>query len=94
MNARGLLLSESAEFYAKPELEIYADDVLCAHGATAGALDQDLLFYLRTRGINESEAKALLTRAFIAEPVAQIAHEALRAAIMTRCEAWLASSVS
>jgi Fe-S cluster assembly protein SufD len=92
MNARGLLLSESAEFYAKPELEIYADDVLCAHGATAGQLDQDLLFYLRARGINEHAAKALLTKAFLAEPVEQIANEALRAAMMARCEAWLSEN--
>ncbi len=94
MSARGLLLSESAEFDAKPELEIYADDVLCAHGVTAGQLDRDLLFYLRARGIPESEAKALLTWAFIGEAVELIEFEPLRAAIMARCEAWLAENLS
>jgi Fe-S cluster assembly protein SufD len=94
MNARGLLLSDNAEFDAKPELEIYADDVLCAHGATAGALDENLLFYLRARGISEAEAKALLTQAFIGEAVEKIEFAPLRQAVMARCTAWLAEHMS
>lgn len=88
MQHHALLLEDGAEVFAKPELEIYADDVECAHGNTCGALDGDQLFYLRQRGIPETEAKALLTQAFVAEalesapdPVAEI----LRAA----AEAWL-----
>jgi Fe-S cluster assembly protein SufD len=94
MNARGLLLSDRAEFDAKPELEIYADDVLCAHGATAGALDENLLFYLRARGIIESEAKSLLTQAFIGEAVEKIEFEPLREAVMARATAWLKENMS
>lgn len=67
MQHNALLLAEGAEVFAKPELEIHADDVQCAHGNTCGALDLAQLFYLRQRGIPESEAKALLTEAFIAE---------------------------
>ncbi|MCL2468699.1 MAG: Fe-S cluster assembly protein SufD [Alphaproteobacteria bacterium] len=63
--ARALLLSENASFDARPELEIYADDVKCSHGASTGALDEAALFYLRSRGIPEDEARAMLTRAFI-----------------------------
>jgi Fe-S cluster assembly protein SufD len=65
--SRALLLSETAEFDAKPELKIYADDVQCAHGATAGEIDNDLLFYLRARGIPETQARAILATAFIGE---------------------------
>ena len=64
-----LLLNEGAEVDAKPELEIYADDVQCAHGNTVGALDDEQLFYIRSRGIAEVEAKALLMRAFLGEVV-------------------------
>jgi Fe-S cluster assembly protein SufD len=63
---------------AKPELEIYADDVSCAHGNTVGALDEDALFYARQRGIPEPEAKALLTEAFIGEVIDRIEHEGAR----------------
>ncbi|MEZ5947438.1 MAG: SufD family Fe-S cluster assembly protein [Hyphomonas sp.] len=67
MQHNALLLEEGAEVFAKPELEIYADDVECAHGNTSGALDANQLFYMRQRGIGEAEARALLTEAFIAE---------------------------
>ena len=67
MQHNALLLEEGAEVFAKPELEIYADDVECAHGNTSGALDANQLFYMRQRGISEAEARALLTEAFIAE---------------------------
>src|SRR5262249_27761857 len=65
MMTRALLLSDNAEADNKPELEIFADDVACGHGATSGALDEDLLFYLRARGLREKEAQALLIRAFV-----------------------------
>ncbi|MFC3069906.1 Fe-S cluster assembly protein SufD [Phenylobacterium soli] len=78
MEHHALILSDRAEVDAKPELEIYADDVSCSHGNTVGALDEDALFYARQRGIPEAEAKALLTEAFIGEVVDRIAHEGAR----------------
>jgi len=64
-----LLLSDDAEADNKPELEIFADDVTCGHGATTGALDESLLFYLRARGLAEKEAEALLIQAFVGEAI-------------------------
>lgn len=78
MGHHALILSDRAEVDAKPELEIYADDVSCAHGNTVGALDDDALFYARQRGIPEDEARALLTEAFIGEVVDRIGHEPAR----------------
>ncbi|WP_296599278.1 Fe-S cluster assembly protein SufD [Phenylobacterium sp.] len=78
MGHHALILSDRAEVDAKPELEIYADDVSCAHGNTVGALDEDALFYARQRGMPEDEARALLTEAFIGEVVDRIAYEAAR----------------
>jgi Fe-S cluster assembly protein SufD len=72
--AKALLLGEAAEADLKPELEIFADDVKCAHGAAVGDLDADSLFYLRARGIPEAEARGLLLRAFLEDAVAQIAN--------------------
>ena len=63
--SRAILLSENAIANAKPELEIYADDVICAHGATVGEIDDDQLFYLKSRGISEKKAKQILIRAFL-----------------------------
>jgi Fe-S cluster assembly protein SufD len=68
-SSHNLLLSADAEIDTKPELEIYADDVKCSHGATTGQLDPGALFYLRSRGIGEHDARALLTRAFAASVV-------------------------
>jgi Fe-S cluster assembly protein SufD len=76
--AKALLLSETAEADLKPELEIFADDVKCAHGAAIGDLDADSLFYLRARGIPDVEARALLIRAFLEDTVAGIARDDLR----------------
>jgi FeS assembly protein SufD len=87
--AQTLLLSDAAEFDAKPELEIYADDVKCNHGATTGAIDEDLLFYLRARGIPEPAAKALLIQAFIGEVLDRVEHEGLRQALEAKAAAWL-----
>ncbi len=84
MMTHGLLLSEDAEFDAKPELEIYADDVQCAHGATSGELDEDYLFYLQSRGIPENEAKAMLISAFVAEAVETVDNELIRDILIER----------
>jgi Fe-S cluster assembly protein SufD len=89
MMTRALLLSEEAEAVNKPELEIFADDVVCGHGATAGALDPGLKFYLMSRGISEKEAEALLIQAFIGEVVEEIAHEGVREVLMNAAIAWL-----
>jgi Fe-S cluster assembly protein SufD len=78
MGHHALILSDKAEVDAKPELEIYADDVSCAHGNTIGALDEEQLFYIRQRGVPEAEARALLTTAFVGEVVERIVHEAAR----------------
>jgi Fe-S cluster assembly protein SufD len=91
MLTNALLLSETAEADAKPELEIFADDVVCGHGATAGALDEDLLFYLKARGIPPKEAEALLIQAFIGDAVEGIEHAGLREVLMENVAGWLAA---
>jgi len=78
MGHHALILSDRAEVDGKPELEIYADDVACAHGNTVGALDDDALFYAGQRGIPEPEARAMLTAAFLAEVVDRIEHQGAR----------------
>lgn len=87
--AKALLLGTRAEADLKPELEILADDVKCAHGAAVGELDADSLFYLRSRGIPESEARLLLIRAFLEESVAEIARDDVRAAAWSFIESAL-----
>jgi Fe-S cluster assembly protein SufD len=89
MGSHALMLSEEAEADNKPELEIYADDVQCGHGATAGDLDEDLLFYLRARGIPRAEAEALLVQAFVGEAIEGIEHAGLREALMEAVDGWL-----
>jgi Fe-S cluster assembly protein SufD len=89
MATHALLLSETAEADNKPELEIFADDVQCGHGATSGDLDEDLLFYLKARGIPPKEAEALLIQAFVGEAVEGIEHAGLRDALMGEVVAWL-----
>jgi Fe-S cluster assembly protein SufD len=76
---QNLLLSEDAEADTKPQLEIYADDVKCSHGATVGQLDADAVFYLRSRGLDEAAARGLLTYAFAREIIEQVKVPALRA---------------
>lgn len=88
-SSNALLLSETAEFDAKPELEIFADDVVCGHGATSGALSEDHLFYLRARGIPEAQAKALLIAAFAGEAFDEVAHEGVREALAELTRGWL-----
>jgi Fe-S cluster assembly protein SufD len=89
MMTRALLLSDEAEADNKPELEIFADDVTCGHGATTGALDESLLFYLRARGLSEKEAQALLIQAFVGEAVEQIASDGLRELAISAAQRWL-----
>jgi Fe-S cluster assembly protein SufD len=83
-----LLLDENAQFLAKPELEIYADDVKCSHGSTSGEIDDNQLFYLRARGVPEDTAKTLLVLAFLAEALDEIADSAFADDLRTRLEAW------
>lgn len=78
MGHHALILSERAEVDAKPELLIYADDVQCAHGNTIGALDEDAIFYARQRGIPDTDARAMLTEAFIGEVIDRIVHDGAR----------------
>jgi len=91
MMTRALLLSDEAEIDNKPELEIFADDVSCGHGATAGALDETLLFYLMARGLPEQEAQALLIEAFVGEAIEAIADDGLREAAAGAARRWLAA---
>jgi Fe-S cluster assembly protein SufD len=90
MMTRALLLSDEAEADNKPELEIFADDVTCGHGATTGALDESLLFYLRARGLSEKEAQALLIQAFVGEAIESIASDTLRELAISAAQRWLA----
>ena len=88
--AQVLMLSPDAEFDYKPELEIHADDVICGHGSTAAELDEDLLFYLRTRGIPLEEARALLIESFIGEAIDKVEDERLREALSSLAKQRLA----
>ena len=87
--SQSLLLDEDAQFYAKPELEIYADDVICSHGSTSGAIDDEALFYLRSRGIPESESQDLLVLAFLAQAIEEIEDQTIADDILARLEGWL-----
>jgi Fe-S cluster assembly protein SufD len=87
--AQALLLSETAEFDSKPELEIFADDVVCGHGATSGQIDEDLLFYLESRGLPEEQARALLIQAFVGEAFEVLDDETLRDAFAATAADWL-----
>jgi Fe-S cluster assembly protein SufD len=89
METRALLLSDEAEIDNKPELEIFADDVTCGHGATSGALDETLLFYLRARGLPEKDAQTLLIQAFVGEAIEAIADDRLREAATSAAVRWL-----
>ncbi|HEY1541530.1 MAG TPA: Fe-S cluster assembly protein SufD [Xanthobacteraceae bacterium] len=89
MMTQALLLSDKAEADNKPELEIFADDVQCGHGATSGRLDDNLLFYLKARGIPAKEAEALLIQAFVGEAIDGIGHEGMRELLSARVAAWL-----
>lgn len=88
-SSHALLLSDTAEFDAKPELEIYADDVVCGHGTTCGDLNQDHLFYLQSRGIPEAQARAMLVAAFVEEAMETVENEAIRDALFEMAESRL-----
>ncbi|RKQ71281.1 Fe-S cluster assembly protein SufD [Litorimonas taeanensis] len=92
MRHDALMLSDTAEIRSKPELEIYADDVACAHGNTIGALDESALFYMRQRGIPLKQARALLTEAFVAEAFDDLADEDLRESLLEKVRYWLETS--
>jgi len=87
--SQSLLLDETSQFLAKPELEIYADDVKCSHGSTSGAIDETALYYLRSRGVPLRQAQSLLVLAFLAEAIGEIEDEAIAEDIRARLEAWL-----
>ncbi|MFO6463159.1 SufB/SufD family protein [Jannaschia sp. KMU-145] len=88
--SQSLLLDDDSQFLAKPELEIYADDVACSHGSTTGAIDETALFYLRSRGVPERVATDLLVLSFLAEATDEIEDPALREHVMDRMADWLA----
>jgi len=87
--AQALLLAEDAEFDSKPELEIYADDVICGHGSTAAQIDEELLFYCQSRGIPRQAARALLIEAFVGEALDKIDNDEIRAAVGAIATDWL-----
>ena len=88
---QGLMLSDEAQILSKPELEIFADDVVCGHGSTVGALDEDSLFYLMSRGIPKAEAESMLVRGFLDEVLDPIEDEALHEALEAVVVKWLAA---
>lgn len=87
--SQALLLDEASQFLAKPELEIYADDVKCSHGSTTGAIDEDALFYLRSRGVPHDRAIVFLVLSFLADALEEVEDEGLRDEINERLDAWL-----
>jgi Fe-S cluster assembly protein SufD len=89
MLSKCIFLGEGANMYNKPELEIFADDVVCGHGATVGALDEDQLFYLRARGIPLHEAQALLLEAFAAEALEAVSVASVKDEMVARVGDWL-----
>lgn len=92
MQANAMLLSDRATVNHKPELEIYADDVECAHGSTSGALDEDAIFYMRQRGLSEAEARSLLVEAFLAEIFDEMDNEGFAEIFRDRALNWLSES--
>jgi Fe-S cluster assembly protein SufD len=84
-----LLLSDGATMNNKPELEIFADDVVCGHGATCGALDEELLFYIMSRGLPKGEAEQLLIQAFLGEAIETVENESIHDALVGILEGWL-----
>lgn len=93
MMSQGLMLSDEAEIFSKPELEIFADDVVCGHGSTCGALDDEHLFYLMSRGIPRADAEAILVRAFVEELFDPIENEELHEALSSISESWLKRAI-
>jgi Fe-S cluster assembly protein SufD len=92
--SNAILLSDKAEMDTKPELEIYADDVKCSHGATTGQLDEEPIFYLRSRGLSDAQARLLLMDAFVDEVVDKIGDEQLKTSVKLLAETWLHKALS
>lgn len=92
MACNTLLVSDEADFSAKPELEIFADDVACGHGATVAEIDEAHLFYLMSRGIPENQARALLVKAFVDEIIEELDHEAISDALVAKVDEWFAKN--
>ena len=90
-SSRSLLLSENSKFLCKPELEIYADDVICSHGSTSGSLDQESLFYLLSRGVHKNKAKEMLISAFISEALDEIEDGSIKSALSNYIDIWISS---
>ena len=86
---KNLLLSDKALMNSNPQLEIYADDVKCAHGSTTGALDKEALFYMQSRGINKEEASSLLIRGFASELINEVQHEETKKYLLNKFDHWL-----
>jgi Fe-S cluster assembly protein SufD len=86
--SQALLLTDDTEFDAKPELEIYADDVICSHGSTVGAADETQLFYLRSRGVTLEAAQGMIVLAFLAQALEEIENEALSEEIRASIAMW------
>ncbi|WP_419901664.1 Fe-S cluster assembly protein SufD [Kiloniella sp.] len=86
---RAMLLSDRAEVDAKPELEIFADDVICSHGCTSGQIDEEQLFYLRSRGLSSEQAQSLLVNAFLADAVEAVQNEDLKDLLLVKIADWL-----
>jgi Fe-S cluster assembly protein SufD len=89
MMSQALLLSDEAQFAAKPELEIFADDVRCGHGATSGRIDDEMLFYLMARGVPRAEAEQLLIEAFLDDAIDGLGDEAIAGAFKGVVSAWI-----
>jgi len=87
--SQGLLLDDNSNFFAKPELEIYADDVICSHGSTVGAIDENALFYMLTRGVPKAQAQDMLILAFLSEAIDEIDNDALSQDIHDRLSQWM-----
>jgi Fe-S cluster assembly protein SufD len=91
MKSQAILLSPAAAMNNKPELEIFADDVVCGHGATVGALDPEQVFYMQARGLARAEAEAMLLEAFGADAIDRVEDETIAEFLRARMRAWLAS---
>ncbi len=87
--SQALMLDDNSNFFAKPELEIYADDVICSHGATVGAIDEEALFYLISRGVPKAQAEDMLVLAFLNEAIEEIHNDALAARMVDRLFDWM-----
>jgi Fe-S cluster assembly protein SufD len=89
MKSQAILLSPRAQMNGKPELEIFADDVVCGHGATVASLDPEHIFYLQSRGVSDDDAKGMLLEAFGGEAIDRVEDKLLVDALRARLTAWL-----